>query len=282
MTTLTKLITVFLAFICIPLFADETAWPFFAMDTAVQSLERINEVKQLGYSGIGWKQDTPEKLEVTVKRLREMNLKLFAIYAGANLTKTDLTWAKQLEDDLTVLKGTGAIVWLPIYSKEFMASAIEGDAVAVPALIRLADLAAKHEVRIAVYPHIGAWAERVQDAVRIAKQVNRPNFGVTFNLCHCLMVGDEPLIPELLEQATPHMFVVTINGADAGAARTGWNRLIRPLDEGNFDLKNFLNKLRELKYSGPIGLQGYGVKLPAEENLRRSMNAWKQLVPAQP
>jgi sugar phosphate isomerase/epimerase len=78
------------------------------------------------------------------------------------------------------------------------------------------------------------------------------------------------------------MFVVTINGADAGAARTGWNRLIRPLDEGNFDLKNFLNKLRELKYSGPIGLQGYGVKLPAEENLRRSMNAWKQLVPAQP
>ncbi|MDB6111322.1 MAG: hypothetical protein JWR69_3072 [Pedosphaera sp.] len=38
-----------------------------------------------------------------------------------------------------------------------------------------------------------------------------------------------------------------------------------------------LRKLRESNYAGPMGLQGYGVKLPVNENLSRSINAWKKL-----
>jgi sugar phosphate isomerase/epimerase len=117
----------------------------------------------------------------------------------------------------------------------------------------------------------------VQDAVRVAKKVNRPNFGVTFNLCHCLMVGDEDKIPELLAEAMPHLFLVSINGADTGAGRTSWARLIRPLDEGSKDLLPVLKKLKELGYAGPIGLQGFGVKLPQGENIKRSWSAWQKL-----
>lgn len=36
------------------------------------------------------------------------------------------------------------------------------------------------------------------------------------------MVGDEAKIHELLADAAPHLFVVTINGADTGAGRTSW------------------------------------------------------------
>ena len=81
----------------------------------------------------------------------------------------------------------------------------------------------------------------------------------------------------MLAEAAPHLFLVTINGADSGAARTSWDRLIRPLDEGSFDLIPLLKKLRALNYSGPIGLQGYGVKLPPKDNLARSMVAWQKL-----
>jgi len=115
------------------------------------------------------------------------------------------------------------------------------------------------------------------DAMRLAKKVDRKNLGVTFNLCHCLMVGDEAKIPELLTEAAPYLFLVTINGADTGAARTSWGRLIRPLDEGSFDVGTVLKQLKALKYEGPIGLQGYGVNLPPKTNLTRSMNAWKKL-----
>lgn len=261
---------------------DAAPTPFFAMDTAVQSLDRLPAVKECGYAGINWKPGPPEALAATVRQLQASNLKLFAIYAGATLTKTDLTWSPQVEADLAVLEGTDAIIWLPIYSKDFTCSATEGDAIAVPALERLADLAAAHNVRVAIYPHVGAWAERVQDAVRLAQKVKRKNLGVTFNLCHCLMVGDEARIPELLDQVAPHLFLVTINGADTGAARTSWSRLIRPLDEGSYDTRIVLNKLASLHYRGPIGLQGYGISLPAEENLRRSIRAWQELNRAHP
>lgn len=253
--------------------------PFFAMDTAVRNLEELDTLKQLGYDGIGWKAGPPGQLAAEAQQIRQHGLKLFAIYGydGATLTKTNLTWRPQLEADIAVLKGTDTIIWLPINSHEFTKSSPDGDAVAVPALQLLADLAASNGVRIAIYPHTGNWAERVQDAVRLAKLVNRPNLGATFNLCHCLMVGDEAKIPELLTEAAPHLFLVTINGADAGAAATGWDRLIQPLDAGSYDVGIVLRKLQELNYSGPIGLQGYGVKLPVKENLLRSVNGWRKL-----
>jgi sugar phosphate isomerase/epimerase len=255
--------------------------PFFAMDTAVRNLDELDMVKQLGYDGIGWKSGPPEQLAVEAQHIRQHGLKLFAIYGydGAILTKTNLTWSPQLEADIAVLKGTGTIVWLPINSPEFPKSSPDGDAVAVPALQRLADLAASNGVRIAIYPHTGNWAERVQDAVRLVKLVNRTNLGATFNLCHCLMVGDEAKIPDLLAEAAPHLFLVTINGADAGAAATSWDRLIQPLDVGSYDVGIVLRKLQELNYTGPIGLQGYGVKLPVKENLLRSVNGWRKLHP---
>jgi sugar phosphate isomerase/epimerase len=255
--------------------------PFFAMDTAVRGLDELDTVKQLGYDGIGWKSGPPEQLTAAAQQIRQHGLKLFSIYGydGAVLTKTNLTWKSQLEADIIALKGTETIVWLPIVSQEFPKSSPDGDAVAVPALQRLADLAASNGVRLAIYPHTGNWAERVQDAVRLAKLVNRPNFGATFNLCHCLMVGDEAKIPELLAEAAPHLFLVTINGADAGAAATSWERLIQPLDAGSYDVGIVLRKLKELNYTGPIGLQGYGVKLPVKENLLRSMTGWRKLHP---
>ena len=69
---------------------------------------------------------------------------------------------------------------------------------------------------MAIYPHIGDWTERFEDALRVARLVDRQNFGVTFNLCHTLAAGDEETIPALLEKAGSSLLAVTINGADAG------------------------------------------------------------------
>jgi sugar phosphate isomerase/epimerase len=79
----------------------------------------------------------------------------------------------------------------------------------------------------------------------------------------------------LLGLAMPHLLVVTINGADSGGK--DWDSLIQTLDRGSFDTYKFLKALKELGYTGPIGLQGYGLKGDAYENLKRSMEGWRKL-----
>ncbi len=253
--------------------------PFFAMDTAVRDLNELDTVKSLGYDGIGWKTGSAEDVAASVARVRQHGLKLFAVYSDPYvvLTATGLVLDSRLEHAMKALEGTDAVIWLPINSEAFKSSSPDGDAIAVPALQKLADTAATHGLRVAIYPHKGSWTERVQDAVRVAKAVNRKNLGVTFNLCHCLMVGDEAKIPELLAEAKPYLFLVTINGADSGKPNSDWDLLIQPLDEGTFDTGRFLRTLQELHYTGPIGLQGYGLKLPPKDNLARSMSAWRRL-----
>jgi len=88
-------------------------------------------------------------------------------------------------------------------------------------------------------------------------------------------VDDEKKLEPLLNSAMPHLFVVTINGADRGAQE--WKHLIQTLDKGSFNIRRFLKTLNSTGYTGPIGLQGYGIGGDAYENLKRSINAWREL-----
>jgi sugar phosphate isomerase/epimerase len=115
----------------------------------------------------------------------------------------------------------------------------------------------------------------VEDALRVVKKVDRKNVGVTFNLCHWLRVDDEKNMQPLIKAAMPYLFVVTINGADSGGK--DWKQLIQTLDHGSFDMHRFLKTLKDSGYTGPIGLQGYGIGGDAHDNLKRSMSAWRQL-----
>ena len=262
----------------------------FAMDTYTQRpyphgtlpvAQQMDLLKELGYAGVAWTAEAPARVKAARELAEARGLKMVAIYCPATLTKDGLKGEARLPGIIEALKGSGCIIWLHIGSSVFSKSAPEGDAVAVAGLREIAGWAEAAGLRVAIYPHLGEWAERVQDAVRIAGQVDRPDFGVTFNLCHCLKAGDEAQIPTLLELAAPRLFCVTVNGADRGDAAAGWDRLIQTLDRGSFDLRPVLQKLREVKYAGPIACQGYGIPGDIRDNLTRTMGAWKKLAAEQ-
>ena len=141
----------------------------------------------------------------------------------------------------------------------------------------LADQAAACGLKIAIYPHLGEWTARFADATKLADVVDRPNFGVSFNLCHCLAAGDEKKIPQLLTAAKKRLFIVQINGADSGVSGGQWKRLIQTLDKGTFDVGAVLRKLKELGFDGPIGFQGYAIAGDARSILAPTMAAWRKL-----
>jgi len=273
--------------------------PFFAMDTGTRDARhqtpeaQAKLLKELGYAGIGW---SPGQVPEMLAALDREDLKMFAVYTGLDLGGTNRHVPAPIVKLIHELEGRDTILWLYVTSKSYGPSDEAGDAEAVTVLTEIAALAKRAGVKVALYPHTGCWLERVQDAVRLANKVHRArvafikqgltsgarppqesahdNLGVTFNLCHCLKVGDEKRIPELLDQAKPYLFVVSINGADHAG---DWNRLIQTLDRGEFNVLPVLRKLKEIGFTGPIGLQHYGIQGDVSENLRRSMDGWKRL-----
>jgi sugar phosphate isomerase/epimerase len=251
--------------------------PFFAMDTGLRDApsrtpaQQARLLKELGYAGVGW---SPGRISEMLAACDAEGLKMFNVYIGVEVGPTNRAAPAHVLQAIEQLKGRDTALWLYVQGKAYKPSDSAGDADAVPLLRDVADRAGAAGLKVSLYPHTFFWMERVQDAVRLAKQVERPNLGVTFNLCHCLRVGDEARIGELLEQALPHLTFVTVNGAD----REGdWSRLIQPLGQGEFDVGSVLKKLGALDYRGPVGLQHYGIKGDARERLGQSMAAWRAL-----
>lgn len=270
------------------LFAAPLAWsaepaapPFFALcmdthDSEKRTLaEQAQLLKELGYAGAGhlWLDNVPKRLAT----LDAAGLKLFQIYLRVDIAPGKEPYDRRLKETMPLLKGRG--VMLALLMTGMAPSDKAGDPRAVEIVREIADIARGAGGRIALYPHVNDWLERVEDAVRIAAKVDRPNVGVMFNLCHWLKVDEESNLKPLLIYAMPYLFAVTINGTDrADDIHAGTGNWIQPLGSGAFDMFAFLKQLRELGYTGPVGLQCYGIKGDARGHLTRSMAAWRALM----
>ena len=121
------------------------------------------------------------------------------------------------------------------------------------------------------------WTETIEDCIRVADKVDRPEVGVMFNLCHWLRVSKDRDYATRLKKAMPRLMAVSINGADEWDSQPGWAKYIQPLGRGSFDMAQFLKTLRELGFKGPVGLQCYGIGGDTREHLQESMAAWRKL-----
>jgi sugar phosphate isomerase/epimerase len=253
--------------------------PFYVFDFCVQDEKHPTPesqaamLEELGVDGIsyGGIEGIPERLAA----LDRHGLKLFTVYTPIHLDGNKPAYDPRLSEAIKLLAGHGTMLWIYILSERHRPSSVEGDPAAVEIIRDLADKAAAARLKIALYPHVNHWLERIEDAVRLAKKVDRPNVGVTFNLCHWLRVDPPETLNARLELARPYLLQVSINGADADGK--DWDTLIQPLDRGSFDIGGLLKILRRQDYRGPIGLQCYGVKGDKYENLKRSMQAWRKL-----
>jgi len=253
---------------------------FFAMDTGTidknhaSAKAQVEMLKELGYAGIAYWEGNPKRgnygLAEMLRELDRHGLKMFPLYFGVNLDPDKPKYEPGVKEAIKLLKGRDTMIWLHIMSQKYKKSSPKGDERAVEIIREVADMAHEAGLRVALYPHVNDWMERVGDAVRVAEKVNRRNVGVTFNLFHWLRVEGEENMEQLMELVMPYLFVVTINGTSREGS-------IETLDKGEFDVYKFLKKLNELGYAGPIGLQGYGIGGDVHENLKRSMDAWRKL-----
>ena len=257
--------------------------PFFVFDNGLHSEKlktidaQLDLVKAVGFAGLSWRTDAPERVKQVLDGARQRGLQLYVVYANLDLKDGKCVYDPRLKEIIALCKGTDTIIWPNLTSKQFKPSDPAGDDIAVAGVRNLADLCASNGLRIAIYPHVNMWVHRIEDALRLAKKVDRKNVGVSFNLCHALLDGAEERIPALLDEAAPYLFLVTLNGADSHAAKGSMPNAIQTLDKGSYDVTAFLKKLKAIGFKGPIGLQCFNIKGDPQELLTGSMGAWKKM-----
>ncbi|HSA12286.1 MAG TPA: sugar phosphate isomerase/epimerase [Candidatus Paceibacterota bacterium] len=180
------------------------------------------------------------------------------------------TYPASLKEAIKELKGRNALLLIQFQSKALPRSSPAGDARAVELARELAGVALEYGVRVAIYPHRNIWCERIDHAVRIARDARCRNLGVCFNLAHWLWTDPKGNLDALVKDAMPHLFLVTING-------TSPEGTYENLGSGSYDVGNFLRPFIAAGYRGPIGLQCVSIPGDARDNLTRSMAAWKGL-----
>jgi sugar phosphate isomerase/epimerase len=234
--------------------------------------EQAQMLKELGYDGVGhiWL----DGVEARLQSLDAVGLRLFQITMAVDLNGQP-PFDPRFTNVLRRVQGRRVQFCLLVQGAK--PSDASADPRGVELLRQMADLARDTDAQLLLYPHVNDWIERIEDAVRVAEKVRRPNVGVMFNLCHWLRVDTRRDYAPLLRQARPRLWAVSLNGADTFDPQPGWKRYIQPLGRGDFDVAALLRTLRELGYTGPIGLQCYGITGDAREHLAESMAAWRKM-----
>ncbi len=248
---------------------------FFAFDNGLNQIADFEEkaalLDELGYDGIGWR--VGANAVKMIEALDIYDLRMVSTYTRATVDAKNPTYDKRLDDELEVMKKHKTIIWLFMVKGENPT-----DDAAVKVVSELAEKAEEVGLDVVIYPHTGFYVETVEDALRITRKVNRPNVGMSFNLCHFLKKNNEKNLETVLKKSAPYLRLVSINGADSGdTQKMGWDRLIQPLGEGSFKVSKVLNILDEIGYTGPVGMQCYNIKGDNRENLKKSIKAWNNM-----
>jgi sugar phosphate isomerase/epimerase len=257
--------------------------PFFAMDNIARGGPTVAPamLKELGYDGFGGR--VPD--ETMLPAIGAHGLKFFNGYHVLDLNPAQPAPSGALRAWLVAHRDRDIALWLAINKvtgpdgKLHPVSATEADGYVLRQLRAIADVAKANGIRVALYPHAGFWLARVDDALRLATALERPDIGVTFNLCHWLKVeGAERDPVPVLRAALPRLMFVSISGADTGDTKAmGWERLIQPLDAGTYDVAAFVRSLQSAGYTGPVGFQGYNIKGEPRDVLARTITAWRKI-----
>jgi len=250
----------------------EFAPEFFVFENGVRfgsTENQIKVLKELGFDSLG--SAKPHDLPARVRLHQESGLRISSLYIGGRIGggKDVKAINPAIPESIRQLKGRDTIIELTVQGGRG-----NTDEEAVAFVREVADLAKESGLRVVLYPHAGFYVDTLGDAVRIARLSGRDNVGAMFNLCHFLKVEPKSDLRETLKSAGDLLWRVSICGADTNGK--SWGELIQTLDRGSFDQVALLKLLRQIGYSGDIGLQCYAIRGDAKENLRRSIGAWRK------
>ena len=148
-------------------------------------VEQVKLLKKLGFDAGGflmWLDD--KSIAANLHALDEGGLSLAMLEINVNIGEKGPAYDPRLPDAIRKLKGRDATICVTMTGRKPGDPA--GLAPAIKLLRELGDVAAEARCRISVYQHVGAWSESLPFIFDVVRQVNHPQVGANFNLCHYL------------------------------------------------------------------------------------------------
>lgn len=272
-----KIVLTFLSVVCLVGVSWADDYPFFAMDNGLRNSGTLAEkaalLKELGYAGACWRVKGGETVAMK-KELNKLGLKMLTSYTFIRIRNGEIKIDDGVWTEIETFRGTGAAIWLIVHG------AREDEDRMVEPIRQMADKAKEADVSIVLYPHVGKFVtDTTRHCLSLAEKVDRDNVGVSFNLCHFLKQHDETELEAVLREAKPYLRIVQVSGADSGDTKNmEWDQLIQPLGKGTFNVGKVVKILKDMDWKGPVALQCYKVPGDDRENLKLSIQTWKQLI----
>jgi sugar phosphate isomerase/epimerase len=242
--------------------------------------------REVGYDGLAFQGSGDRRvLDEVAAYQRDRQTPLAALLWGLAYDAPEPFDAALVDALSRALSGTGTILWLTVSSRQpppFVRDERE-DRRAAEAIQRFADIARRHGVVVALYPHDGEYLATAEHALRLIHLADRAgdgdNLKLSLHLCHELRAGHGARLAEVLQATLPWLAVVSISGAN-NAVTPGspdWSDAIQVLGEGDYDVQGFLDTLVAAGYTGPLVLHTYGLRGEPRDLLTRSFRAWRTL-----
>ncbi len=266
-----------------------TRFRTFAMDThfytplgAYPFETRCEMLAELGYDATYhtlWSERAWDDLPKVSDVKRRHGLDVAAVYADINASDANDPTNQRIDKMLQSLENCPPLelaISRAAPDKDRHPSDASLDDAAVSHVERLLKLAAPRGINIYLYPHIGNWMERIEDAVRLCRRVAHPNLGVMFCGFHWFAADGHDLFSKL-DLAAPDLRQVNLCGSRRTPTGIAGKATIEPIGQGELDNFAILGHLRAISYTGMIGFQGYSIGGDVYAHLRGSLAAFRDM-----
>jgi sugar phosphate isomerase/epimerase len=151
--------------------------------------------------------------------------------------------------------------------------------------------AAPKGVEVILYPHSSCYIESAEEALPFVEKINHPHLKLAFHLYHEIRAKNGLRLGEVMKRIQHRLGAVTLAGtdrvADYSSPRARDKSTIKPLGQGDYDMKELVRILKNSGYTGSVGLMNFHIQEAPKNYLPRSIKIWRRyqeqaLQPARP
>ena len=242
-------------------------------------IDQVKVLKNAGYKGLILNSQTKEdsvNLNIFIKELR--NDKQFNIHAL--MIRYNFNEAVQVRESWKMwvdkIAGKNIELWV-IFGKKM--DGITDDFIESK-LREIVKYAKTKKVKVILYPHSYCYIASAEEALPFVKKIHDKNLQLAVHLCHEIRAGNGARMNAVFENVKPYIGAVTLAGTDSVADFSKPKLMdastIKPIGQGNFNMKNFIEPLRKSKYKGNVGFINFKIEEDPEIYLKNSMLEWEK------